>query len=466
VRLRPYQIEAVNKVRAEFRDGAAGVLLQMPTGAGKTIVASGIVGSAYERGTRTLFLVHRAELLRQTTEKFTAFRIPHATLAAGMRRVPGDQIVVASVQTAARRIERMPPFDFIVIDEAHHALAQTWREILDANPRARLLGLSATPSRLDGRGLGEHVGGYFDRMVVGPSVQQLIDDGALAPPRVFASAQRVDVSRVRSRGGEFATDQLAAVMSERRLIGDAIDHYSRICPGKRAIAFCVNIAHAEDITAAFRAAGWPAARIDGGMGPDERARLVAAFSSGTVKILVSVDLISEGFDVPGCDAALLLRPTHSEGLFLQQVGRALRPAPGKACAYILDHAENTERHGLPQEDRVWSLDGRRPRDGGPDVKRCPSCFAMLPRMMMQCPECEHTFALSTDDEGNAGRGGGVEQVEGELIELTPAMIEERRRSRNAEVARAETRADLERIARERGYRRGWVDHVLRARGMR
>jgi DNA repair protein RadD len=458
--LRPYQVAGVEALRAAYRRGRTAPVYTLPTGGGKTLVFSYITRGAVQRGKHVLILVHRAELLRQASDTLTRWGVAHGCISP---RYPmtAQMVQVASVQTVVRRLHRITPPDLIIIDEAHHVVAGSWQKVVEAFPAARLLGVTATPARLDGRGLGRHCGGAFDELVVGPTIGELIADGFLVRPRVFASPRHLNLAGVRTRGGDYARDDIGRIMRQREIVGDAVDHYRRICAGTPAIAFCVDIEHAMLVTQQFNAAGLRARRIDGTMGDPERSAVVAALAEGDLDVMVSVDLVSEGFDVPACGAAILLRPTQSMTLFLQQVGRALRPAPGKTCAYILDHAGNVAVHGLPQDAREWTLDGRRLREGGPGVKQCPQCFAMQPNGARVCDECGYSFTDSGEGEGRARN-----EVDGQLIELTPEIIEAHRRQRASEVAAANTREELLRLARSRGYHPRWVDHVLAARRRR
>jgi superfamily II DNA or RNA helicase len=462
--LRPYQTVGVDALRHAYKNGKRAPLYSLPTGGGKTLVFSYITRNAVNSGRRVLILVHRSELLRQASNTLTRWGVAHG-LISPRHPMTGQMVQVASVATIVRpaRLARMAPPDLIIVDEAHHTVAGTWQKIIEAFPRARLLGVTATPSRMDGRGLGVHCGGYFDALISGPSVQDLIDGGFLAKPRVFASPRHLNLDGIRTRAGDYAQEQLSRAVSNREIIGDAVAHYARICPGKPAIAFCASIAHAQMVTEQFTRGGWRARRIDGGMADGERTAIVSALAEGDLDVMTSVDLVSEGFDVPACSAAILLRPTQSEMLYLQQVGRALRIAPGKTHAYILDHAGNVARHGLPQDARAWTLDGRDQTDRGPALKQCPNCYAMLPMATRICPECENCFDLAADGDGSRSRE--IEQVAGELIELTPEMIAARRAEQQREVNGARSREELMRIARARGYNPRWVEHILRARDM-
>jgi superfamily II DNA or RNA helicase len=434
----------------------------MATGGGKTVVFANIAHHAAAKGNRVLILVHRAEILKQCARALRATGAQFGIIAPGAEATD-HAVQLASVFTAARRTARIAAPDLIVIDEAHHAAAGSWAKILEAFPNARIVGVTATPERLDGRGLGAANGGFFDAMVQPIKVSELVARGFLAKPRIFAPARDIDTSGMRRIGGDFNAADLETAANRREIIGDIVAHYSRVCPKEPAIAFAVSIAHAEAIAAQFNASGYKAAVIEGAQDDGHRAMLINSLASGALHVLVSCDLISEGFDVPVVRAAILARPTASMGLYLQQVGRALRPAPDKPDAIILDHAGSVKRHGFPDDDRAWSLDaGRRARraadtDEAPPVKQCPACFAMNRAHVHSCSECGHVFEV---------RSREIAERDGELVEMTPEMIAQERARREArrEVQQARSREALEAIAARRGYSAGWVRHILRARG--
>lgn len=440
--LRPYQREAVDCIRAYFSRGARSILLTMPTGAGKTVVFSSIASGAHAMKTRTVILVHRDTLLRQACEKLSAYGVPHGVIAPG--HTPTDHNVqVASVQTLARRLPGYA-FDFIVIDEAHHATAGSWRKIIDAMPGAAILGVTATPCRMDGKGLDD----IFEYLIEGPGTADLIRDGFLVPPEVFAPARQLDLSRVHTRGGDYAIDELHDLMDRPTITGSAVAHYQKLCPGSSAVVFCVSVQHAEDVAKEFSAAGWRSETINGRMSADAVSAAVGRLSSRETQVLTSCDLISEGFDCPNVEAALLLRPTQSEGLYIQQVGRALRPAPGKSRAVILDHAGNCFRHGMPDDPREWSLDGRKRRHSGVGgapivVRQCPKCYACH-RPGPVCPACMHVYAIDPRE---------VQQISGELTEVQKL---EARRVRKFRIRQCRSLDDFHALAREFGYKPGWA----------
>lgn len=396
------------------------------------------------RGLRVLIVTHRQEILDQISRTLTAWEVPHGVLTAG-RRIPGGyQVLVASIATLVRQIEGSPEPDLIIIDEAHHSCAGTWVKLFAGYPKSRVLGVTATPERLDGRGLGD----FFDDMVLGPSVSWLIQNGYLARPRYFSPMHLMDTTGIRMKGGDFDKKQVAEVVDKPTITGDAVEHYRRICPGVRAIVFAISIEHATHVRDQFWGAGIPSAVIDGTMGGEQRRKILDDFDSGRVRVLTSCELVSEGFDLPAVGAAILLRPTASLALHLQQIGRSLRPADGKSCAYILDHVGNCVRLGLAEETREWSLDGhsakKRTRIALLDTRQCPNCFAIF--CGAKCPQC---------GEVRESKAREIAQEEGRLIELD-AKEALQKRLRKVEEKKAKTLEDFQAIGRARGYKPQWA----------
>jgi DNA repair protein RadD len=461
VKLRDYQERAVYSLRASFGAGKRRPLLVLPTGGGKTFVFCYIAASATKRGNKTLILVHRQELLRQTSDSLKALGVAHGLIAPGAPQRFGEAVQVASVQTIVRRFDHLARAgwspDLIVPDEAHHATAGTWRTVIERWAGARVLGVTATPVRTDGRGLDD----VFDDLILGPQIAELIDEGHLAPPTVYAPPVQAELDGIRTRAGDFARDELAERMDRPTVTGDAVEHYGRICPGVPAIAFCVSVAHAEHVAEQFRASGWRAASLDGSMPDADRKARIADLAEGRLDVLTSCDIISEGTDIPVVGAAILLRPTQSLGLYLQQVGRALRLYPGKAEAVILDHVGNIQRHGLPDEPREWTLEGRakgqrrKADDGPPPPLTCEGCFRQIRRPAPPaCPSCGHVFKAKD-------RAAGLQQVGGELMKITAADKARIAADRKREQGQAETMQDLVALAHRRGYAnpQGWAWRV-------
>ena len=454
ITLRDYQDKCINGVRAAMRAGKRSPLLVSPTGSGKTVMFAYIAQSASKRGSKVLILVHRQELLDQTAKTLRSFGVEHGVIAAGRTPDRRQLVQVASVQTLVRRLEFFKP-DLIIIDEAHHGTAGSWRKVIDANPQAKILGCTATPERLDGKGLGE----VFDDLIMGPEVSWLIEQGHLSKPLYYAPPQAADLSHLRVARGDFDQRDVAKAMDNKAITGDAVDHYAKLCRGVPAVAFCASVAHAEHVATEFESAGFRAATIDGNMDKEERREVVRMLGDGRLNVLTSCEIINEGFDLPIVAAAILLRPTMSLGLHLQQIGRVLRPAPGKERAIILDHVGNLARHGLAEDEREWNLEGRKKKkkkkaeeEADVQVRQCLQCFCCH-TPAPTCPQCGFVYPVKERK---------IEVVEGELVQLDAEAL---KRQRRAEQAKAETLEDLVAYGRSRGYNNplGWAKHVLHAR---
>lgn len=409
ISLRPYQERAVSDVRESFRNGNRRTLLVLPTGGGKTVCFSYISAGVARSQKRVLIIAHRRELLKQISKTLKQFNIHHSILDASARGIPRTAVTVASVFTLASRLKHFPPPDLIIGDEAHHFTPDsTWGKVVAAFPKALVLGVTATPERADGKGLGL----MFDNMVIGPTVAELTGMGFLSPAEVYAPPAP-DLSRLKVRAGDYAVGELEKLMGESSVTGDAVRHYMELCPGKKAVAFCVSVKHAEQVAASFSASGVAAASIDGSMETARRDGILRDFEAGKIAVLCSCDLISEGFDLPAVEAAILLRPTKSLALYLQQVGRVLRIAPGKTHCLVLDHVNNTRVHGFIDDERDWQLTTDTARKKKPkeeeaeSVRTCPKCFAAH-RPEPVCPKCGHVYEVKARQ---------VKQVEGTLEKL-------------------------------------------------
>jgi superfamily II DNA or RNA helicase len=411
VQLRDYQERAIEGVRVSFREGNKRTLLVSPTGSGKTLMFSYISAGMARNDKRIVIIAHRRELIKQISAALKNVGVRHGILVGGSIGIPKANVIVASVFTLARRLARFPAPDLLIGDEAHHFTPDsTWGKVVKAFPNARVLGVTATPERLDGKGLGL----LFDDMVMGPTVAELTEQGFLSPAEVYAPS-KPDLSRVRTRMGDYVTSDIEGEMDKPSITGSAVAHYTKLAAGRRAVAFCVSVKHAKDVAEDFRKAGYSASHVDGGMDDAERDGVLTKFGTGEIQILTSCDLISEGFDLPAIEVAILLRPTKSLSMYLQQVGRAIRPSPGKEKTIVLDHCGNTATHGFIDEHREWELTtekARKKKDGeaAPAVRTCPSCYAMH-RPSPECPKCGHVYKINSRK---------IEQRDGDLVQISRA----------------------------------------------
>ena len=454
MQLRSYQIKAIDSLRYSFNTkGKKSPLLVMPTGAGKTVVFAAISKAISDNEKNVLILVHRRELIDQASKKLKAIGVDHGVIAAKYKSSQNN-IQIASVQTLVRRLvtNTFNP-NYIIIDEAHHAAAGSWQKIIEHFKDAFKIGCTATPIRLDGRGLAD----YFDDLVLGPGVAKLIKQEYLAPYKVFAPPLKINLDKVKTLGGDYQKQELEKEINSADIIGDAVQQYKKHADGLPAIAFCISIKHATDVCNKFKDAGYKAAIVHGGMKVEDRDTAIKGLENGKVQVLTSVDVISEGTDVPDVSAAILLRPTKSEGLYLQQVGRVLRPKPDKT-AIILDHVNSTRTHGFVDDKKEWSLDSQKKKkkkgELAPHVETCNKCFATY-KPTPTCPVCGFE---------SQNRERFIKQEEGELEELKRKEKEEtEKKQQKLLIATAKTLEELEMVAKILGYKKGWAYRVFESR---
>jgi DNA repair protein RadD len=490
LKLRDYQADMVASAGQALRSGSRRVLLQLPTGGGKTVVLSDIADRATRAGKTVMVIAHRKEIVRQIAQKLQAFGMQPALMVSGEKcvRWQTSPLVAAMQQTLVRRLSKVTPPDYLIVDEAHHQAAAGYQAIASAWPDTMIVGLTATPARLDGKPLSES----FDELICGPTVRDLIERGALSGFRYFAPPLPDGALQgVRKVAGDYVRGELEAAVSRREIVGSAVEHYKQHLQGAPAIAFCVSVAHAELVRDEFKAAGFSSESIDGGMQNDRRDDIIERFRQGRISVLTSCDLIGEGFDVPECAGVLLMRPTASLTIYLQQVGRALRPKSDGGHAIILDHANNILRHGAPDAPRQWSLEGRVKDDVG--VRQCKTCHMVFKRKTVanvsegaivepdgathQHDSKPHERCVGdtlwrecgmVSSEGGGGDRNSVEYVDGQLIEVRPSEYVEWcdvdvRNADGKDYARllraaGEDEEKLRHIAKVRGYKPAWV-HV-------
>lgn len=406
--LRPYQVDAINAARNNFIQGHRAVIIHAPTGAGKTVIASKLIELAQAKKSRIIFLAHRKELIQQCSERLADNDIYHGIIKSGIRPTITANVQVASVQTLVRREFTEP--ELLFIDECHHARASTYHKILERCPNAKVIGLTASPCRTDGKGLDD----IFDSMVHVTSVKELIGEGFLVPFRVF-SPTNLDTSAVRMTGGDFNAQQLDTIVRKSSIYGDIINEWKKVAAGRLTVVFAVSVAHSLEICEEFRAAGVMAAHVDGATPEPDRDKTLADLRAGKLQVVSNCGILTEGWDCPPVSCLVVARPTASLALHLQIVGRGLRPNPGKDDCIILDHAGNHARHGFASDDREWSLAGVKKRSAkegaaaAPSVRVCPKCYLCHPAGTTVCP-CGHTWATESRMP---------EKKDGTLSEITP-----------------------------------------------
>jgi DNA repair protein RadD len=452
--LRNYQEEFLNKLRKSFLRNK-NILGVLPTGAGKTVIISAITQLAQQKGNRVYIFAHRIELIEQISSALHAFNIPHNLVLPDYPVNNNILVQVCSVDTFIRRVNNYLPPDLIIVDEAHHLASATnkWGRCVSNFPNARILGLTATPVRTNGQGLGRNSGGLFDDLIVGCSVEWLIQNGYLTDIRYFVPPQIVDMTGVRTLGGDYDQNELEERLNQSIVTGDAIAHYARICPHAPAIAFCASIRHAQAVAAEFSANGFSSDVIHGGLDKVTRKNLISGLAKREINVLTSVNVISEGTDIPIVEAGIILRPTQSLALHLQIVGRIPRIAEGKKFAFLNDHVGNTLRHGFADTPREWTLAGTKKsrKDQEPTIpmKQCPNCFCCH-KPAPACPSCGHKYKTEIKK---------LKTEKGELQELSKEERELIKIRQKREIKKADSLNELKEIEKKRGFKKGWADHV-------
>lgn len=454
------QLTSINGVRQRFAEGANKVLLQGATGSGKSYMTTYIVSNALKKGNTCYYIVPRKELVKQISSTFDKFGLSHSYIAAGKRYKSKCKAQVVSLQSLVRRFNRVEPPSLAIIDECHFSFStiDTVMDWLDKSG-SKVIGQTATPWRQDGTGLGKH----YDEMVIGPTVRELIEMKRLSDYDMYAPTQ-IDLSKIRKVAGEYSKADLEEFMRDNRaIVGDMVRYYKESCYGRLHIVYCVSLKHCQMVTDFFQSNGVAAAYIDGTMSNNHRKRIITDFADGKVEVLVSCDLLTFGFDLSsqvGKDVPIMsmsdAKPTMSLAQQMQKWGRVLRAK--ERPAIILDHAGNKIRHDLPCTEREWTLDDWKNKRGSSAEKtlparQCDKCY-YCHHPAPTCPQCGYVYPVEERE---------VEDVDGELEKVNKEI---ERKKKRQEVGMARSFDDLWAIARERGYKPGWVYKQMQIKGLR
>lgn len=446
--LRDYQYELKHDVFGAWRRGAVDVCAVSPTGSGKTRTSGSIVHEFTNAGIPVVISAHRQELVGQLSLAMAAEGIYHNIIASRstvrfisnrhMEKLgrsfyhPTAIATVSSVDTLIRR-QLGPWADSVglyLTDEAHHLLAgNKWGKARAMFPNALGLGVTATPDRADGRGLGRHSDGVFDVLVRGPEMRDLIRQGFLTDYRIFCPPTDLDLATVAiTQGGDYNKEQLGAASRKSHIVGDVVEHYCKIAFGKKGVTFAIDVEDAHRIADAFNAAGVPAVALSSDNTDTERAEALDRFERGELWQLVNVDLFGEGFDLPAIEVVSFARPTQSYSLYVQQFGRALRLFLDKTHAIIIDHVGNVQRfislgRGLPDTPQHWSMDRREKAARGAakakpkdilDLSTCKNCFQQYVSSLHSCNWCGEPNPKIT--------AAGPERIDGDLAEMPADLL--------------------------------------------
>lgn len=427
IELRPYQSELIDNIRASVRGGNDSVVAVLGCGGGKSVIQGSIAKSSTDKDNRVLFLVHRKELCQQITNTFRSLGVDMSLCDVSM------------VQTVSKRLGKLPDYDLIITDEAHHSTAKTYTKIYDHYSHVLRLGFTATPIRLNKGGLGD----VYSDLITSVSTKWLIENHYLAPYKYY-SVKLADTSGLHTVAGEFKQNEVAELMQNSEIYGDTVKQWKRLAEGKKTIVYCASVEAAKKTAERFSSEGYNSIAIDGKTPQSEREEAMAAFREGKVRILCNCELFGEGLDVPDCECVVLLRPTQSLTLFIQQSMRSMRYMPNKT-AIIIDHVGNCYRHGLPDDEREWSLEPKHKQENIVKIRECKNCFAVYPPTKPKCPYCgaEATHEIRKTDK---------KTVEVDLVELR--RTEEIKNTEYADL-KAETWEDVVKIQKAKGYKFGW-----------
>ena len=431
MKLREYQQDLYDKVRNEIKHGRRSVVAVLGCGGGKSIIQGCIAKSATDKGNRVLFLVHRRELCQQIADTFVRCGVDL------------NLCYIEMVQTVSRRLDRTAwKPDLIITDECHHSLSKTYKKIYEYYGNAVRIGFTATPVRLGSGGLGE----MYESMVEGVSTEWLIKNNYLSPYEYY-SVKLVETDALRTRAGEYIASDVNELMNKKFIYGEALENWHKLADGKKTIVYCANIEASKSTADRFREDGIAAEHLDGTTPDSIRRQVIRDFRDGKLTVLSNVDLFGEGFDVPDCECVILLRPTMSLTLHIQQSMRSMRYKENKT-AIIIDHVGNVYRHGLPDDEREWTLAAKKKKQQAEiKVKQCPVCFAVMPNTKKECDLCGYEF-VQTEQERK--------EAEQKAVELEKIKREDLLKNKPySYVKELRTWDEIEEFRKARGYKFMW-----------
>lgn len=456
--LRDYQKKAIEEARQLISQGKKSIMIQAPTGAGKGVILSHIIHSATLKGSTVLFLVHRGEILKQISAYMKHFEIEHGIIKSGEDYNYALPVQLASFQTIIRRMDYFTAkFDLVIIDEAHHATAETYLKVINAFKTKLILGFSATPTRKNGLGLGN----LFDAMVQVASIKFLTTSGFLAPIRYYAPVEP-DLKGVKLKGGDYNETQLEPVMMQGELVSGIVEHWVKLGENRKTVVFATGVDHSIAVMETFAMHGIKSAHLDGKTGSDERIDILRAFRQGIIKVLVNCQILTEGVDIPDISCVILARPTKSLPMYMQMIGRGMRVVDGKKDMILLDHAGCVYEHGFVEEITNWKLsttektENKKQKERDEKVARpitCPECSSVYTGRL-KCPECG---TIPKKEQF----GKDVEYIDATLGEIR--YIDKTKPPKVSMEVKQEWFSQLAAYAKQKGYKDGWASNQYRAK---
>lgn len=427
IELRKYQVELINNIRRSITAGHRAIVAVLGCGGGKSVIQAEIARSAVSKNNRVLFLVHRKELCEQIKNTFAGQGVDMRLCSVSM------------VQTVSRHLDSIPEPSLIITDECHHSTANTYRKIYDKFPDAIKLGFTATPVRLGKGGLGE----VYDDLITSVSTKWLIKNHYLAPYKYY-SVKLADTSGLHVRSGEFKADEVACLMQNKEIYGETVAQWEKLARNRKTIVYCASVEASEMTADEFSKAGYRSYSLDGSTSENERRDVIERFRKGDIKILCNCELFGEGLDVPDCECTVLLRPTQSLTVYIQQSMRSMRYMPDKA-AVIIDHVGNCYLHGLPDDDRKWTLEPKKKQENTVKIRECKNCFAVYPPSFDKCPYCGYKAVKEV-------RHSNKKTIEIDLVEVSRQEDIKNTRLSDAVLNTWEDVVDFQKV---KGYKFAW-----------
>ena len=444
IQLRDYQKQAKTNIRNSFLQKKQRVILQLPTGSGKTVIFTDIAKSVSELGKKAIVFTDRKELLKQAGGTFEKFGLKPKYLNAEAKNITDAGLYVAMIETMKRRIDKpgyadfIQGFDLIIIDEAHKQNFDKIFQHLGKNQY--VIGATATPYR-DGKM--KPLKDYYDEIIIGNQIKQLIATGHLCDV-IHYGVPIQGLDKVKITRGDFDEKQMGELYQDVKLFAGVVSNYKKHCNGKKALLFCATVKNSISMTEQLNAEGIPAMHLDATTPKSEREKILQNFADNRFKVLSNVGILTTGYDQPDIEVIITYRATRSLPLWLQMCGRGSRPSPGKNRFTILDFGENTKRHGFWNDDRKWTLENAKPpkKKGAAPVKECKGCGALIHNNTIICPYCEFEHVKEVKPKS---------YVEIMLQQMTPSEVQ--RNNWNV--------YEIEQVRLAKGYKLGWVCHRLK-----